>query len=827
MEKLPVEPQEQSGPGDAPRTVDRASRWLAGFLVTRPAPVLAALAASVAVSLFFAARLQFDFTPQAIYRGGDNLVAYAEEFKKTFGYDESVVLLVLEATGDADVIDAPSLEWQAEIARELRGLPVVVRVESLATIEIPRMTWSGLELRPLIEEFPIDERSANHVRGWLSVPSMLRSRLLSQDDRVAAIPIFLDPHGRDIASMAQAVAAIESAVERRPVPKGYRVRFSGLPVLRVEVVRNLRADLARLMPLAGVVYLVVLGLMFRCASGAVLPLAAVGVGVVWTLAMFGATGEPVNVVSNVLPVLLVIVGVSSSVQIVSCYADEWSGEASDLKTSARKAIAHMTPACLLAALTTAVGFFSLMTAHSLLLQDFGRQAALGIGLQYLSTLVVLGALFRYFAPPRSSARDESRPRLITRTASAMGYAVARRPWSTIAAGALVVAGAACLGRCVEINSFAILETFPKGDPAVETLRLVERQLSGIMPLEVSLQADRADEFWKPDVYHRIRRFETAAQQMPAVLAVDSYVDLFREVLVHWPLRRRGESEEELVPPGDAGGARLARTARFVERFPEAFHYDMYISPDGRRARIRLRLKEIGSRETLELIARVETLLEEAFPADGSIEARLTGEAYVNARALDTLIHDLYWSLVTASCVIFGLIAIEFRSLRAGLIAAIPNLTPLAVTLGYMGLRGYDMNVGNVIVFTISLGLADDNTIHFLYRFREELAHDGDVQQAIRRAFLSTGRAIVATSLLVSAGMMVLLFSHFVPTQRFGELTLVTVLGNLLGVLLLLPACLVLCWKPRARSRDGRTEQAAERVSPYPLPPASGEGSTRA
>ncbi len=226
-----------------------------------------------------------------------------------------------------------------------------------------------------------------------------------------------------------------------------------------------------------------------------------------------------------------------------------------------------------------------------------------------------------------------------------------------------------------------------------------------------------------------------------------------------------------------------------------------MSADGKRARIRIRLKEIGSRKTIELIREIEARLAVAFPANGPVEARLTGEAYVNAHALTTLIRDLFWSLVTASLVIFSLIAIEFRSLRAGLIAALPNLTPLVITLGYMGLRGYDMNVANVIVFTICLGLADDNTIHFLYRFREELAADGDVTAAIQRAFRGTGRAIVATSLLLAAGMAVLTVSHFVPTRRFAELTCVTILGNLLGVLLLLPACLVLAWKKPAAGHE--------------------------
>ena len=197
---------------------------------------------------------------------------------------------------------------------------------------------------------------------------------------------------------------------------------------------------------------------------------------------------------------------------------------------------------------------------------------------------------------------------------------------------------------------------------------------------------------------------------------------------------------------------------------------------------------------LETIHALEFESAQIFPPGSPVVPQVAGEAYVNAMALTILIRDLFYSLLTASVVIFTLIAIEFRSIRVGLIASLPNLTPLAMTLGYMGVCGYDMNVGNVIAFTICLGLADDNTIYFLYRFRQELEERGNTFEAIRRAFLGTGRAIVLTSILLLVGMSVLLCSDFVPTRRFAELTSVTILGNLLGVLLLLPACLVLFWK---------------------------------
>jgi hypothetical protein len=780
--------------------IDRACRRFAEILLHHPRLILGLLLVSVCVALALLPRLTFEFTPEAIYRGSDELVNFADEFKRTFGYDESIALIVLEAVGERDVLDADALQWQKDMARQLQALPHVLSVESLVTLSAPRPTTflSGIELQPIVPAEIIDAAAAESARTLFDTLPLVRDGLLSPDSRVAGIPVFLDPSSRDIESLRTIVAALRGALAARAPPPGYRAHLSGLPVLSVEIVDDLRKDQMTLIPLAGLVYLCVLGVMFRRISGALLPLAAVGMGLSWTMATFAATGESVNLVTNVLPALLLIIGVSSSVQIVSCYAEEAAASEGHPARAALATITRMTPACLLAALTTAIGFASLATAHSVVLRHFGWQAAVGVAYQYVGTLIFLGTVLRFFAPPRVVDLEQARPGLTTRAVAAAGFAVARQPWLTMIAALAVVVGSCWAGSRVTINSYSVTETFSENHPSVRTLRLVERQLAGIIPLEISLQAAEPGDFLKPEIYHRVLEIEQAVRKLPGVLSVQSYADLFRVVLVHWPGRRTSETDDELFPLGKTGHNRLSRTASFIERFPEPFHYDAYMTADGRRARVRIRLAEIGSRKTLELLKELEGRLAEVFPAGGPVTARLTGEAYVNAHTLTTLIHDLFYSLLTASFVIFSLIAIEFRSLRAGLVAALPNLTPLFVTLGYMGLRGYDMNVGNVIVFTICLGLADDNTIHFLYRFREELEATGDVPQAIQRAFHGTGRAIIATSLLLVAGTAVLMVSNFVPTRRFAELTAVTIIGNLLGVLLLLPACLVLAWRVKKR-----------------------------
>jgi len=782
--------------------IDRACGRFAAWLLANPRLVLGGLVASVVLSLVFIPRLRFDFAPQSIYVGNDSLVAYSYEFKETFGHDESVVLIVLQAEGEGDVLDAPALQWQLRVAERLREIPGIARVESLATLEAPRPGLGGVRLERIVKTDPLDEDAAFRARGQFDNMPLLRGGLLSGDDRLATLPVFLDLDKPDIDQTKALVQQIEGVLAGEPLPTGYRSRLTGLPVLRVEIVNDLRADQWTLIPLAAITYLAVLWFMFRSVSGSLLPMVAVGIALAWTFAVFAATGESLNLVSNVLPVLLLIIGVSSSVQLVSCYSEEMQACGGDRLAAAQRAIAHMTPACLLAALTTAIGFASVATARSLVLKRFAWQAALGVGFQYLCTLLTLGTLFRFFAPPRRDPTLEGRPGPVTRVAAALGAAVARHPWPTVCGALLVVAISLWGARAVRINSYNALETFQSDHPAVQTLKLVEKELSGVVPLEVSLQADRAGRFLEPEVFHKTVEFTRQARSLPGVLAGQSYADLLREVVSHWPGRRVSESDLELVPETPAGQRRLERAAGFTEKFPEATHHYDYLSPDGTRARVRLRIAEIGSQQTLKLIGQLESALREQFPEGAGIEARLTGEAYVSALALTTLIRDLFFSLLTASLVIFSLIALEFRSLRAGLIAALPNLTPLAITMGYMGYRGYDMNVGNVIVFTVCLGLADDNTIHFLYRFRDELRRGHPVPDAIQRAFLGTGRAIVATSLLLLAGLAALRMSNFVPTQRFAELTSVTILGNLLGVLLLLPAWLKLVWpdnEPRANA----------------------------
>jgi predicted RND superfamily exporter protein len=763
----------------------------AHWIVRYPAPVLVGLAIVTAAASWLAVRIPFDFAIQAVFAGGDDLVRDAEEFKRTFRYEDSVLMVVVEATGAADVLAKESLTWQVQVARLLDAVPRVNRIEAVATMQVPRINFArpfDLEANPLIHELPVDDATESRVREVVNRSKLAEGSLLSADRTVAALLLFVDPEARDLADMRAVVTAVRALLHDHPPPDGYRLHLSGLPALRVDIVDNLQQDQAFLLPLAGTFFLAALGLAFRRISGSLVPLLSIGIGLAWTLGMMVLMGESFNIISNILPVLLMIIGVSNSAHIVARYAEDAVATHDNRRLAAERAITHMSKACFLTLLTTAVGFFSLMTARSDVLRDFGWQTAMGLGFLYFSMLITLGSMLPFFRPPRHGIHAGRRQGLLTYAVLFAEWMVLKHRTFTLVATTVLTAASVWAGKNVIVNSY-VIETYDEDHPTVRTMRLIERKLAGLMPLEISLRADNPERFFEPQNYRRIAELEEFATQHEAVLLSRSYVDLFQEIYAN--VKRDQGLRDELPALGAEGADRIAAARRYTRRVADLVQYDAFLTPDETRARILLKLRDVGTRDTLVLIRRLEAKIAELFGPESGITARLTGDAYVNAKALDMIIRDLLTSFATASLIIFGIIAVLFRSLRLGLIATLPNVTPLLFTLGYMGLRGYHLNMGNVIVFAISLGIAVDNTIHYLFRFREEMKIDHDRAEAAQRSLHGTGRAIVLTSLLTVCGLAVLMFSDFVPTRRFAELTSLTMAAALLGDLFLLPACLVL------------------------------------
>ncbi|MCA9609830.1 MAG: MMPL family transporter, partial [Myxococcales bacterium] len=221
-----------------------------------------------------------------------------------------------------------------------------------------------------------------------------------------------------------------------------------------------------------------------------------------------------------------------------------------------------------------------------------------------------------------------------------------------------------------------------------------------------------------------------------------------------------------------------------------------------------RLADVGAAASLRLIEDVRHRLDERF---GPLHVRvsMTGEGYTGSVGLNAVVNDLLGSLSTAVLIIFGMLVVLLGSWRLGLLSIPPNIIPLAGTLAWMSMRGMHLNASTVIVFSISLGLAVDGSIHLLARYREEISLGLDRNAALLRAARGTGRAVVVSCVTLMVGFGVMLLSSFVPVQRFGELVGVTVGMCLLSTLIVQPA-LLRVWAPHTPPNRFRRKRRSAR-----------------
>lgn len=791
------------------------------ILIDRPIAsliVTTIITAALAVGISF---LKIEFSPDQVYVGRDGEVEFSESHKQQFRFEDSLVLVLLQDTSDRSLVRPDCLDWSRKFAKAASELSSVRDVTSLATLKRPRISLSsesGLQWLPLLpEEYDSDQELLQH--RLLRIP-LLNDMLISSDQTLLLTLVDLEPSQRQVALATKHIQKIEAILESLPSPEGTRTLITGVPAIRVDVIRSIMTDQFQMVPVCSGLFLLVSLLMFRSPVVTGLSLLCVLSAVGWTIGLMGWTGSVFSVMSNVIPSLVLIIAAANSVHIISRFQgicterfaldDSKHTISPDLnaanndkiyRLSALQTMDEMSGTCFLTLATTAVGFGSLAVAQADVLKAMAFQASSGMFASYCTLMLIMPStlwlcrrsLFRLKPGAINNLQTKSTDQ---REAEKSASTFAAR-WSTfviswgkaITAIMLAIAGAA-VWWCTDlrINSY-LFETYSDDHPTMEAVHLMDDRMSGLVSLEVQLRANNGSRFFDTDTIVALRNIQKRIDGDGRVCFYRDYVQFVAE----FDQGRLLKANTDGIPKS------VRRLNLILSKLKDNGITAAFVGRDQPVARIMMRLRDIGSANMKDLFGELDIILKEELPAD--ITFRMTGDAYLHAVCMDVFVRDLFLSLVTASVVIFLLISILFRSIRIGLISAIPNLFPLIMTVAWMKWNGYELTAGNVIVFAIGLGIAVDDTIHFLSRFRDE-QKTRSIPDALHRTLVTSGKAIVLTTTLVVSGLSVLVFSQFLPTVRFAELTAITMLTALPGDLLLLPAMLsFLAGENRKRSED--------------------------
>jgi uncharacterized protein len=767
------------------------------FSIRRP---FWALGIAVALTAFFGAQLpdlKKDVRIEKVFPEDSPSRTDYEEFKRLFGRDDETALCLLEL--QTSVLEVHSLERIHALTEGLRGLPLVDqnRVVSLTSAPLVR-TESGdvLDVGPFFEPARAKDWDANAYDLLLRDHPAFADRLLSDDRRLAAflVPLVHLDEGARTEKIRRQFARDVRAFFAKQLQPDERVHLDGFAITYDTVLGLLVKDVLAFYPLALVLLLVSLGVVFRRALPTVLAVCTVIASVVWTLGSMAVLGIPMNFISTCIPVMILVVCVGDAVHLIAHYHQHLA--TSDKTGALEIAVKTVGRACFFTSVTTSAGFLSLLTSQVELVRELGAPVALGVVYAFVITFLLIPPVLAWAKRPTGIDGVT----VFAGPLAGLARFVQRRPGAVIA-GTLALAVVALFTAPNVDRENRLLNDFDADHPIMKTRILFEERMGGVAPLEILIDTREPGRGMAPDVQQGLldlsRSLRSDAFKKQGVLFALSVSDFLSDANYTWH-HRSGATKDTLPKDGD----KLHQLRYLYELFSASDPtLDFLDDSDAPQVlRVQLRIQNLYTTPFYALAAAIEAEAKRLLPPD--VDVKVTGNTIMSQAINRSLVEDMLKSFGLAFVLVGGLMLFFFRSPRLALLAVVPNLLPLLFVISFMSLTGITLSLTTSIVFTIVFGISVDDTIHFV----SSLAHNESSGESdpIGATIRHTGLSLVLSSVVLVLGFSVLFLSQFKPNRYFGLLVSLTVVFALVGDLLLLPALL---WLAKRRRRPA--EPAAD------------------
>lgn len=729
-----------------------------------------------------ASRLQFDGRVEQMFPSSDPLVASYARLQDRFGGNQ----IVLAVYRDPQLWDASGagLARMQQISDELAAVDGVASVLSLAELHsileklrgpMQLLGFGGEPKPPLLDADDALAQAMLHVfEGYTH----------RRDSQFTSVACLLAPATADATDQQATLDALQQVMQQLPSPAADGF-ITGEPVLVAESFRMIQRDGWRLGVFSTVLVSLVLLVSFRSLRWTLIPLIVVYWSLTATRAILVVCNLDLSMVSSMLTAIVTVIGVATSIHLLLKFQQQRRGGASRsaaLEESFSQLLAPIMWACV----TDAVGFLALLVATVGPVRDFGLMMAIGSMMVLLAIVLLvpgLALLGRWDTDPRTPQID-----LLVRLwlRRLLGYCLARRKWGLGILLGLAVYGV--VGGLLMRVETDYTKNFSSHSSLVRGYEVIERELGGagvwdiMLPVPATLSGDYFSQIIQLE--ESLRSLQVAdGPQALALSKVLSFADAelasrSGPLLAALPLAARVQGMRAAMP--DFSDILLMRA-------PDA---------EGQRwLRIMLRSHErVGAEAKNDLVQAVQASLTQftARPEWQAVfnepppAAEIAGYHVMLGKLVANILSDQWKCFLIATLGILVVMALATRSLKLALIALVPNALPISLVMGSMGWLGLPLNMGAAMIAAVSLGLSVDSSIHYLLHYRRALAAGSRPVKALQSAQENVGLAVVLSTAALVAGFISLATSEFIPTVVFGTLASLTMLGGLLGNLVVLP-----------------------------------------
>jgi len=755
---------------------------LSRLILTHRYPILAAIGLITVFLGAFSLRIDLNQRPDELIFQDDPEYPRLKAFFEQFGYDE----IVVAAYSADNVLEKRNLKIIRKITEELGQTEGITRVLSIGNAEDVIAQSGSIEIARLLRALPETTAEQESLRTRIAENPLYKDLLVSPDGRNALFDITLDARLRED-ERDQVLREIDLLFSRESDGNAYYL--AGSPIGRSEVFRCMKRDFSTLLPIGMLLLILAMYAVFRNYLCVLLPFVSVSLAVIWTVGSMYVIGSELNIFSVLIPTVLFIVGTSDCVHILTQYQD--CRHISRNKTEAiRETVRLMALPCVLTCVTTMVGFLSLLVCRLAPIRLFGVFCAVGLGFAFLLTFAILPIGLSLADTRMLSAQKPPSDSLIGVLERLGRFDHSNRVLIVLVSMVVLVLGMYGTARLqVETDPGKFMVT----SKVISDMHYIEREVGGFIPFFVVIESPEEDRIKDPALLRKIEKLAEFVRKQDGVDQVVSASDLIQ--YMNFRLHDNDPSQYR-IPEDRKAVAELLFTASLSD--PSGL-MTRFFDETYRKTPVAIRFRYHDFYSYQRLMDAVLPYLEAEFDSDPSVRTYVTGTNMMLARTMIPILSGLKQSLMLAGVDIFIVIILLFRSVRLGIISMVPNIIPIFLTLGTMGLFGISVNFGAVPIASIALGLAVDDTIHFMTRFRSEFAVDRDYRKAIDRTLRSTGKPILITAIILAAGFLIFLLSNFQYTRSMGMLISFTMMSAVFGDIILLPA-LLLVFKPLGKEK---------------------------
>ena len=768
-------------------------------------PIIIISVLALVANLYF---IEFDVSTESFLSPKDEKRIAYDEYRDQFGKDSKIII----AIETEDIYNPSFLNQLHQIEQDLFAeVPYIDDIQSLVSARKTTGENDTLLVGDLFARFPITSEDVQGARDYIKNSTFFTNLIINEKGTITNIvitPLTYSSLGEETTQEVDEFSdftdigmsdentqkrAYLTETENTQMIDAIRIvlakyenishRLVGMPLLTNTLIGEMIWTIVTFVCLLLFIIIVLLARFFKRKEGVILPIMTVGLSVASTVGIMSALRVPFMMLSGILPSFILSIGIGSSLHIVSLFFKQYD-ITKDKRESIAYAFGHSGLAIVLTSLTTIASLLSFAFSDIPPMGQLGIFASVGAFMALFMTLVLLPAMVAKLPIKPKEQQVVSHQRLDDFLQKIALFSI-RNAKAIVLVGAVLVSLTLYLASLLEYKHDPIA-WLPKDNEFRQNTNYIDKELKGSMNLEIVLDTNRENGLYQPEV---LQAMELSIEQIYAIETDTYYVGKaisIVEILKEINQALHNNDHKYFTIPDEKN-----LIAQEFLLFENSGSSDLETLVDNRfsKTHISLKVPWIDTKDYKPFLQKIETIVNQNLQTHGQIT--ITGMIPMLVQTVNSTIESTINSYVVAYGLITLMMIVLLGNVKLGLISMVPNVSPVLLGLSAMYLFQMNLDLFTILIGAIAIGLAVDDTIHFMHNFQRYHHETGDVDEAIVQTFLTTGRAMLITSLVLSLGFFVYLFSDMGNIFNFGAITGLVILTALVADFILTPAILKL------------------------------------